>query len=112
MMKFAGIALILIGLYGLMSTKHVIRLVIALNILELGANLFIVSIGMVENGFAPILTAEVSTDAFKFVDPLPQALVLTAIVIGFGTTALALAFAKKIHVKYGTYDLGEIGGEK
>ncbi|MDX1359455.1 MAG: sodium:proton antiporter [Clostridia bacterium] len=47
----------------------------------------------------------------KFVDPLPQALVLTSIVIGLGITALGLVFARRIHKKYGTYDLNEIGGE-
>jgi len=47
-----------------------------------------------------------------FVDPLPQALVLTAIVIGVGTTALGLALAKKIHNQYGTFDLDEIKGEE
>ena len=43
-----------------------------------------------------------------FVDPLPQALVLTAIVIGVGTTALALAIAKSIHSKYNTFNLDEM----
>ena len=44
-------------------------------------------------------------------DPLPQALVLTAIVIGVGTTALGLAIAKNIYQKYGTFNLDEMGEE-
>lgn len=112
MTQFTGIALILIGIYGLMTTKHVIKLIVALNILELGANLFIISLGFVQGGVAPILTNEVQTDLNVFVDPLPQAMVLTAIVIGFGVTALGLAFARKIYKQYGTYDLSKIGGEE
>lgn len=112
MIQFAGIALILIGIYGLMTTKHMIKLIIALNVLELGANIFIISVGFVKNGLAPILTADVPSDLLNFVDPLPQAMVLTAIVIGFGATALGLAVARKVYGKYQTYDLSEIGGEE
>ncbi len=112
MIQFAGIALILIGIYGLMTTKHMIKLIIALNVMELGANIFIISIGFVAHGLAPIYTADLPNQAFSFVDPLPQAMVLTAIVIGFGVSALGLVVAQNIYKKHGTYDLSEIGGEE
>jgi multicomponent Na+:H+ antiporter subunit C len=111
MIRLASLILVLIGLYGIFSTRNVIKILIGVNIMELGVNIFIVSVGFVKGGLAPILTSGNFSSAMKFVDPLPQALVLTSIVIGLGITALGLVFARKIHKKYGTYDLNEIGGE-
>ena len=110
MIRLASLILILIGLYGIFSTRNVIKILIGVNIMELGVNIFIVSVGFVNGGLAPILTIENSNATLNFVDPLPQALVLTSIVIGLGITALGLVFARKIHKKYGTYDLSKIGG--
>ncbi len=63
-------------------------------------------------GVAPILTSNHNNPtAYAFVDPLPQAMVLTAIVIGVGITALALALARKLYKTHGTYDLDEMEGE-
>ena len=111
MIQYISIALILIGIYGLLSQKNAIKLIVSLNIFEIGLNVFIISIGFVTNGIAPILTSSSNTSALLFVDPLPQALVLTAIVIGVGVTAFALALVRKMHNKYGTYELDEMGGE-
>lgn len=110
MIRLASLILILIGLYGVFSTRNVIKILVGINIMELGLNIFIISLGFVNGGLAPILTSGSFSTAMKFVDPLAQAIVLTSIVIGLGITALGLVFARKIHVKYGTYDLGEIGG--
>ncbi len=109
MINLAAIFLIFIGLYGLLTTQHIIKMIIGLNVFEVGLNLFIISIGFNADGIAPILTlgAKVS----DFVDPLPQAIVLTSIVIGFGITAVALVLARKIHTTYGTYNINEIGGK-
>lgn len=107
MIQYAAIILFVFGLYGLFTNKNVIKMIVSLNVMELGLNIFIISIGFVYDGVAPIITSTGGT-GLLFVDPLPQALVLTAIVIGVGTTALALAFAKSIHTKYNTLDLGEL----
>lgn len=107
MLQYAAIILMMLGLYGLLSQRNVIKIIISLNILEIGLNLFIISVGYFEGGIAPIFTS--SNSASDFVDPLPQALVLTAIVIGVGTTALGLALARKIYNKYGTLNLDEMG---
>lgn len=112
MIQYFSILLILIGVYGLLTEKNIIKLIVAINIVELGLNLFIVSVGYIKNGIAPILTAVDATDKLNFVDPLPQALVLTAIVIGVGTTALGLAFARKIHRQYGTFNLDKMEVDK
>jgi multicomponent Na+:H+ antiporter subunit C len=83
-------------------------MIVSLNVMEIGLNIFIISVGFVYDGIAPILTSTNSSSALLFVDPLPQALVLTAIVIGVGTTALGLAIAKNIYSKYGTFNLDEV----
>ncbi len=110
MIQYASIILFVFGLYGLLTNRNVIKMIISLNIMEVGLFIFIISIGFNYDGIAPIIT---SSDAgLIYVDPLPQALVLTAIVIGVGTTALALTIAKSIYKKYGTFDLDEMEGEK
>ena len=64
------------------------QVIIGLSLLSYAVNLFIVAMGRVRTG-APVLVAE-ATDPARYADPLPQALVLTAIVISFATTALFL----------------------
>ncbi|SHE76904.1 Membrane bound protein complex subunit mbxG [Marinitoga hydrogenitolerans DSM 16785] len=111
MIQYLFIGLILIGIYGLLTQKNLIKIVVALNVLEIGVNLFIISIGYVNDGVAPILFKGVVSNKNIFVDPLPQALVLTAIVIGVGVTALALTVARKLYEKYKTLELDEMGSE-
>lgn len=107
MIQYAAIILFVFGLYGLFTNRNIIKMIVSLNIMELGLNIFIISIGFVYNGIAPIVSSS-NTNGLILVDPLPQALVLTAIVIGVGTTALALAIAKNFYKKYKTYNLDEM----
>ena len=89
--SLSAFSLILVGLFGVLTRRNLVRILLALNILETGVNLLLVSMGYFEGGRAPILLSEVTpASAGGFVDPLPHALVLTSIVIGVGTTALAL----------------------
>lgn len=108
-------ALIIIGLYAVLSQRNLIRIVIGLNVADVGINLLLVTLGYVEGGTVPIfapgkgtLAAQMATMA----DPVPQALVLTAIVIGFGTTALMLTLIMHIHAKHGTVDASRLRGLK
>jgi multicomponent Na+:H+ antiporter subunit C len=110
MLLYAAIILMMLGLYGILTQRNIIKIIISLNILEIGLNIFIISVGFVEGGVAPIFTSQNNLNSLVFVDPLPQALVLTAIVIGVGTTALGLALAKKIYAKYGTFDIDNMKG--
>jgi multicomponent K+:H+ antiporter subunit C len=64
------------------------QVIIGLSLLSYGVNLFIFSMGRLKVGAPPIISA--GTDPSAYTDPIPQALVLTAIVIGFATTALFL----------------------
>ena len=111
MIQYFAIGLILVGIYGLLTQRNAIKLIVSLNIFDVGLNVFIISVGFVKDGLAPILTSNINSSSLMYVDPLPHALVLTSIVIGVGITALALALAKKMHSKYGKYDLDEMGGE-
>jgi len=98
--------LFLIGLYGVIAKRNLIKIVIGIALMEYSVNLFLILIGYVRGGTAPILTEGLGQKVF--VDPLPQAMVLTAIVIGLATTALLLAIAIRIYKKYGTFDIREI----
>ena len=111
MLQVVAIFLMMLGLYGIITKRNVIKIIISLNILEIGLNIFIISTGYVTGGVAPIYTLVSNNNSVNFVDPLPQALVLTAIVIGVGTTALGLALARKMYLKYGTSELDEMGEE-
>jgi len=102
-----AIILFSIGLYGILVKRNLIKMIIGLVIMEYAINLMLALVGFRKGGIAPIITPEISETA-TFVDPLPQAIVLTAIVIGLGTTALLVSFAVRIHEKYDTFDVRKI----
>jgi multisubunit Na+/H+ antiporter MnhC subunit len=99
-------AMVVFGLYVVLFQRNLIKIAIGLSLLELGVNLFLVSLGYREGGIAPIYTMAPTTG--EMVLPIPQALTLTAIVIGFATTALLLAIIVGIHRHYGTLDIAEV----
>lgn len=104
------LVLILVGLYGVLSKKNIVKIILGLAIMEYGVNLFLVLLGYREKGIAPIIenAKEIDKVANLGVDPLPQALVLTAIVIGLGTLALAVSIAIRLYERYGTFDITKI----
>jgi len=103
---FASIALILIGLYAILVKRNVLKMLVGLSIMETGVNLLLISVGYVSGKSAPILSEGITPD--KAVDPIPQALVLTAIVIGVATTAMALSVVINLYEKYKTLNVEEI----
>ena len=74
----------------LLMRPRTYQVIIGLALLSYGVNLFIFSMGRLRVGAAPILSKSGAVDAAAYADPVPQALVLTAIVISFATTALFL----------------------
>jgi multicomponent Na+:H+ antiporter subunit C len=112
----------MIGLYCAVVKKNIIKIVIGLMVMEYAANLFLIMLGYRVGGIAPILdksyvksaagqvapTEPIASFINTAVDPLPQALVLTAIVIGLGSTALMISICIRIYEKYGTFDITEI----
>jgi multicomponent Na+:H+ antiporter subunit C len=95
------VLVILIGLWGLLTQKNLIKIVIGFALFDTGIHIVMVSIGYIKNGTAPILDSavDVNNAANVVVDPIPQALVLTAIVIGLGITALMLSYVLKMYQK-------------
>jgi len=100
----AAALLIVMGLYTVMFKKNLIKIVVGLGIIDYGINLFIVSIGFNEGGTAPLFTASELLSGAYFVDPVPQALTLTSIVIGACVDAMALSLIIKLYKQYGTTD--------
>jgi len=102
-----AIGLILLGVFAMVMYRHLIRIIFGLMLLEAGINLFLITIGYRANAVAPILV-DGQIPAAAMVDPIPQALVLTAIVIGVGVQALALALVVKTYQAYRTLDTQEL----
>lgn len=100
-----AIGLCLIGIAGIVLSRHLLRMVLALAIAEAGANLLLVLAGYRWDAVAPILDGSYSGE--PMVDPVPQAMVLTAIVIGVGVQALALSLVIRVRERYGTLDMDE-----
>ncbi len=102
-----GFILILIGLYGALSNRNIMRMIVAFTVANTGVNLVLVAVGYMNGRTAPILNdaVPVSEAVARIIDPVPQALVLTAIVIGVGITALMLAYAYRLYQTKGSLDI-------
>jgi multicomponent Na+:H+ antiporter subunit C len=109
-----GLLLVIIGLWGVLSRKNLIRIILGFAIFDTGLNIVLLTFGYVGGGTAPILDEAVGINAAtsKIVDPIPQALVLTSIVIGFGITALMLAYAMKLHKEKGSLNIHDFNDLK
>jgi multisubunit Na+/H+ antiporter MnhC subunit len=104
---YAGaIGLLAIGAAGMVLSNHLFRMLLALVIMEAGANLLLVLSGFRAGAVAPILGA--AEPSAVMVDPVPQVLVLTAIVIGVGVQALAVGVLIRVYRVYGTLDVREL----
>lgn len=95
-----------LGLYCILRKRNIIKIIVGVIIVEYAVNLFFILVAYRIGGRSPILSPD--TEIVNMVDPLPHALVLTAIVIGLATTALLVAMAMRIYEKYGTFDITKI----
>ncbi|MCW8125950.1 cation:proton antiporter subunit C [Microbulbifer halophilus] len=98
------IALMMIGLYMVIVQGNLIKKIIGLNIFQTSVFIFYISVGKVDGGSAPILSAGESL----YSNPLPHVLILTAIVVGIATTSLALALVIRIERAYGSVEERDI----
>ena len=103
--------LIFIGIYIVLVKRNLIKVIIGLSILDTGINLFLISLGYISKGTAPIFS-KIDMEIARMVDPVPQALVLTAIVIGVAVLALALTLAIRLYHNYGTLNLRKIKDQR
>lgn len=106
-----AVLLLVLGLYAVCTQKNLIKVVLGLGIIDYGINLLIVSVGFNDGGTAPIFTISDLINGVSsnfFVDPVPQALTLTSIVIGACVDAMALALVIMIYRKYKTINSDEV----
>ncbi|MCD4819807.1 MAG: cation:proton antiporter subunit C [Candidatus Cloacimonetes bacterium] len=94
-----GFLLVIIGLWGLLTQKNIIKMIISFSIMDTGIHIIMVSIGFIKGRTAPIFdkTVQIAEGLDKMIDPIPSALVLTAIVIGLAVTTLMLAYAIQLY---------------
>lgn len=113
MLYILCLILFMVGLFGVLTQKNLIKIIVGVAIMEYAVNLFLILIGYRAGANdAPILEtadpAGVAAFVNHAVDPLPQAMVLTSIVISLGVLALLVAIALRLYHTYGTYDVTEI----
>lgn len=99
--------LVAISVY-LMLRKNLVRVVIGVVILSNAVNLLIFTLGRLDRGMPPLIAANESIPSEAFANPLPQALVLTAIVIGFGLFAYALVLTYRAYTEMGTINVDDM----
>ena len=99
------IILMMIGLYIAISRGNLIKKIVGLNLFQASVFILYISMGKVTGGTAPIVTG---LPGEIYSNPLPHVLILTAIVVGISTTALALALTVRIRESYGTIEEDEI----
>lgn len=106
----AAMLLFCIGLYNVIVRRNIIKKIIGLNIMETSVFFLLISIGYLDGGKVPVQVE--GFDPSKLVNPLPQALILTGIVVAVSVTALALALAILLYRQYGTLDVDRLMKEE
>ena len=101
--------LLLIGLYGMLAKPNLVRKLMAMNILQVAVIMFFISLAAKSGATVPIaVEGDEAPVATEYVNPLPHALMLTAIVVSVSTTGVALALLIRIHRRYGTLNEVEL----
>ncbi len=97
--EITGLILFLIGIYGLVARRNIIKTVLSIGVCEIGVITFFLGIR-----YNPLQTPPIGTDLVleTTADPVPQALMITAIVIGIAVTAVALIMFSALYHRYGT----------
>ncbi|MGQ9474501.1 MAG: cation:proton antiporter subunit C [Actinomycetota bacterium] len=106
----AAMVLFCLGLYTVIVRRNIIKKLIGLNIMETSVFFFYISMGYLEGGIAPIRVG--GADPSRMVNPIPQALILTGIVVAVSVTALALAMVILLYRQYGTLDVDRLMREE
>jgi multicomponent Na+:H+ antiporter subunit C len=100
-----------VGIY-LMLRRRLAQIIIGIGLLSNGTNLLIFTAGGPTRAQPPVVAAGAQALVEPYADPVPQALVLTAIVIGFGLLAFSLVLAHRVHATAGTDDVDAVGRER
>jgi multicomponent Na+:H+ antiporter subunit C len=109
------IIMMMVGFYAMMGKRNLVKKLVGMNIFQWSIILFFVSIGAKRGGTIPIVEAahgqsasEIVVHASQYINPLPHVLMLTAIVVGVGTTGVSLALLLRIFKQYKTLEEDEI----
>ena len=100
-------ALYAAGFYMILR-RSLVKVIIGLALLGHAANVFLFAVGGLTRGKTPLLNGDAEVSMASIADPLPQALILTAIVIGFGLQAFAIVLFKRVNETVGTDDLDQL----
>ena len=98
------IVLMMVGFYIVIAQHNLVKKIVGLNIFQVSVFIFYISMSKVTGGTAPVLLDTIKV----YSNPLPHVLILTAIVVGVATTALALALIVRIKNSYGTIEDDDI----
>lgn len=104
---FVFAVLLMVGLYCILARTNIIKSLIGLSVFQGAVFLLYISMDKIDGGTGPIILEGAPADTI-YANPLPQVLILTAIVVGISTTALGLAVAVRIREAYGTIEEDKI----
>ncbi len=99
--------LMFLGMFGMMISNNYMKKMMAMNVMQVAVILFFLCFAQKEGGMIPILNG-ITTDPNLYINPLPHALMLTAIVVSLGTTGVAIALLMRIKETYGSVEEDEI----
>ena len=99
--------LLFLGMYGMIVSNNYMKKMMAMNVMQVAVILFFLCFAQKTGGMIPILNG-VTTDPSLYINPLPHALMLTAIVVSLGTTGVAIALLMRIKETYGSVEEDEI----
>ena len=101
--------LFFLGMFGMIVCKNYMKKLMSMNITQVSIIFFFLCFAQKEGGMIPVLDG-VTNDPGAYINPLPHALMLTAIVVSLGTTGVALALLMRLKDKYGTVEEDELLG--
>lgn len=101
--------LLFLGMYGMIVSNNYMKKMMAMNVMQVAVIFFFLCFAQKEGGMIPILDG-VTTNPDLYINPLPHALMLTAIVVSLGTTGVAIALLMRIKETFGSVEEDEILG--
>ena len=106
--ELTAMILFAIGFTMLVFSKNMLKKIMGLNIMDTGVYLFLASMGYIEDKLTPIVPSQGAVNPTDYINPIPQGLVLTGIVVSVSVSALMLALTVRLYKKYRTLNLDEI----
>ena len=99
--------LLFLGMYGMIVSNNYMKKMMAMNVMQVAIIFFFLCFAQKEGGMIPILDG-ITTNPDLYINPLPHALMLTAIVVSLGTTGVAIALLMRIKETFGSVEEDEI----